>query len=76
MTFKPTEAEIADERDDVASILMLLADGKKYREIANIEQIPLGTVRSRINRARTRIAKTREANAAAFNESARPSARA
>jgi Sigma-70, region 4 len=61
MKFKPTETEIANERDDVASILELIADGKKYREIAEIESIPVGTVKSRINRARTRIMAARGA---------------
>jgi DNA-directed RNA polymerase specialized sigma24 family protein len=61
MKFKPTETEIAAERSAVARILVLHHQGKKYEEIAEIELIPVGTVKSRINRARIRIKAVREA---------------
>ena len=60
MKFKPTETEIATERGAVARILVLHHQGKKYQEIAEIELIPVGTVKSRINRARMRIMAARE----------------
>jgi hypothetical protein len=60
MKFKPTETEIAAERGAVARILVLHHEGKKYNEIADIELIPVGTVKSRINRARVRIMAARE----------------
>ena len=60
MKFKPTETEIATERGAVARILVLHHQGKKYEEIAEIELIPVGTVKSRINRARMRIKAARE----------------
>jgi DNA-binding NarL/FixJ family response regulator len=60
MKFKPTETEIATERGAVSRILILHHQGKKYNEIAEVEQIPVGTVKSRINRARVRIMATRE----------------
>jgi DNA-directed RNA polymerase specialized sigma24 family protein len=41
-----------------------LRDNKPYAEIAVGHNLPIGTVRSRINRARARIAKVREGAAA------------
>jgi hypothetical protein len=62
MKFKPTDAEMEIERPEVFRILALrFAGGKKYREIADIEAIAVGTVKSRINRARTRIMAASEA---------------
>lgn len=47
-------ARLSREHYDV---LRLLAEGREYLEIAAIIGVPLGTVRSRINRGRTALAK-------------------
>ena len=60
MRFKPSEAEIATEREAISRLLIQHCGGKTYQEIASAEQIPVGTVKSRINRARSRIMAARE----------------
>ena len=73
MKFIPTDDEMANEAEPAFAVLALkFARGKSYQEIADTEGIPLGTVKSRINRARARILcrrefeanKAKEANAA------------
>ena len=60
MKFKPSETKIATEREAISRILSQHCDGKTYQEIASVEHIPVGTVKSRINRARARIMAARE----------------
>ena len=52
------KASIAQLRPEYRSVLLLWGvDGMKYREIAEIQEIPIGTVMSRLHRARSILAK-------------------
>ncbi len=49
---------VEELRPEYASVLLLWAvEGMKYREIAEIQDIPLGTVMSRLHRARSILTK-------------------
>jgi len=51
------KAAIADLKDEHREILLMWGvDGLKYREIAEIMEIPIGTVMSRLHRARKLVA--------------------
>ncbi len=47
---------IEDLRPEYRTVLLLWAvEGLKYREIANVQEIPIGTVMSRLHRARSTL---------------------
>lgn len=62
-----TQAENADQRDAIKSAIAILPEdmrsalilrdvqGMAYEEVADVLQAPLGTIKSRINRARARV---------------------
>lgn len=53
LTMAATRRAIEDLGDDLRAIVMIvLVDGKSYREAATILEIPIGTVMSRLSRAR------------------------
>jgi DNA-directed RNA polymerase specialized sigma24 family protein len=56
-----TEAEIAALPAHHSKVLSLFMQGMRYRDIADSIGRPVGTVRSRLNRARGRIAASRAA---------------
>ena len=61
MKFKPSETKIATEREAISRILSpSIVTARPIQEIASVEHIPVGTVKSRINRARARIMAARE----------------
>lgn len=60
-----TDAELGTLDIRVRNILTAhVCNGKTYKEAALANDVPIGTVRSRISRARAKIAKLREAVAA------------
>jgi hypothetical protein len=59
MKFKPSETEIATEREAISRLLMQHCGGKKYKE-SQRRTSPRRQVKSRINRACSRIMATRE----------------
>lgn len=54
-----TEAEILRLPQRFRALVQLALGGNKYREIASALNLPLGTVRSRLNRAKVRILRGR-----------------
>jgi DNA-directed RNA polymerase specialized sigma24 family protein len=53
-----------------------LTDGKTYKQVALAHDVPVGTVRSRFNRARAKVANMRAAAANTIHADGRPAARA
>jgi RNA polymerase sigma-70 factor (ECF subfamily) len=52
------EAEIARLPEEQRAVLLLaVSEGLSYREIAEIQKVPIGTVMSRLSRARQRLAQ-------------------
>lgn len=60
MTIRATAEELQLLPKYAREVLEHLNAGKKYAEISDAIGRPLGTVRSRINRARARVAAIRE----------------
>jgi len=54
-----TEAEFAALSPEHQAVLQRLAAGMRYHQIASDIPVPIGTVRSRINRARKALARMR-----------------
>lgn len=55
-----TAARVRVSLNGTGRIIELLANGHKYREVARLTGLPLGTVKSRINRARERCCRGRK----------------
>ena len=59
MTVQQVRRKVADLDEDLAQPLMLVcAEGYSYKEVAELLSIPIGTVMSRIHRARKLLVST------------------
>lgn len=57
MMLRRVDAEMAGMEPELRSLLMLVSvEGLSYREAAEVTGVPVGTVMSRLNRARTQLA--------------------
>jgi len=54
-----TDDECKALSSEHVTVLKGIIDGRKYEELALSENVPVGTIRSRINRARTHLNKLR-----------------
>lgn len=63
-TIRATAEELQLLPKQAREVLQHLNDGKRYADIADVIGRPLGTVRSRVHRARARVAAIREATKA------------
>lgn len=56
MTLAQVRAQVAELPEDQRLVLALVAiEGRSYREVADMLELPLGTVMSRLSRARARL---------------------
>lgn len=62
LELRDVQAVIAELPEEQRSVLVLVCvDGLSYREVAEVMEIPIGTVMSRLSRARLAIAETLDA---------------
>jgi len=75
-TLARTRAAMERMPRDLAEILTLVViEGMSYREAASVLEIPVGTVRSRLNRARRHLRETLDGRERAPHDTTRPERR-